>query len=102
LPLRIRLLLADERMDQPGDVAVAPEHEIQVRGQRRFLGPGEVNFRRPADLAELQGYRGQDVSDGSAVRDANHFLTILLDDAHERILLEIAGIAQFRLDENDR
>ena len=64
----IGLGLADQIAHPPGDVPFAEQEEADRGGQRVFVRPAEMDFRRRADPRKLQGDRGDHVGHRRAAR----------------------------------
>src|SRR5262245_64286745 len=61
-----------------------------------------MQFRRPADLGHLQPDRGDDMRNRRAARHLDQIEAVFAGDAHQRDVVEIAGIVETGFDENHR
>ena len=68
-----------------------------------FVGPAEDDFgRAPIVAAQLQADGREHVRDAHAMRDADDFQVAVALDLHQRLLIEVAGVAEHDFDEDDR
>ena len=56
----------------------------------------------PPSDASLQRRRRERVRDRTAPRDVDHHPAVLAGDPHQRLVVEVARVGQFRLHEHDR
>ena len=75
--VRVRLRLAEEFADAPGDVSFAEKKKTDAHGQRVFVGPAEMDFRRLAHARQFQRDRGDHVGDRGAALHADHEAPLL-------------------------
>ena len=92
----------DQVSHEPGDVAFAEQQEAEVGGQRVFVRPAEMDLGWLAGLGKLERHCRERVGDGDAAEQLENKPALFFDDLDQRQMFELAGVAEDRLDEQNR
>ena len=102
MAIDVGLGLTDQIAHAPGDVSFAEQEEPDGGGQRVFVRPAKVNFRRAPTRESSKATVAMTWATEAQSLHAENQSAILFVDLHQRAVLELARIAQRRFDENDR